>query len=57
MKLSISEARRRLPELVRQVKNDPGTPVQITVRDEVVAELERRCPSRSRERPRGPWSS
>lgn len=44
MKLSISEARRRLPELVRQVKNDPGTPVQITVRDEVVAELRAALP-------------
>ena len=39
MKLSISEARRRLPALVRQVKNEPGTVVQIAVRDEVVAEL------------------
>ena len=39
MKLSISEARRRLPELVRQVRKDAGTSVQITVHDEVVAEL------------------
>ena len=39
MKLSISEARKRLPELVRQVTKDPGSAVQITVRDEVVAEL------------------
>jgi antitoxin (DNA-binding transcriptional repressor) of toxin-antitoxin stability system len=39
MKLSISEARKRLPELVRHVHKDPGSAVQITVRDEVVAEL------------------
>jgi antitoxin (DNA-binding transcriptional repressor) of toxin-antitoxin stability system len=39
MKISISEARRRLPELVRQVRKDAGTSVQITVHDEVVAEL------------------
>ena len=44
MKVSISEARRRLPELVRQVKKDQGTPVQITVRDEVVAELRAAMP-------------
>jgi antitoxin (DNA-binding transcriptional repressor) of toxin-antitoxin stability system len=39
MKLSISEARRRLPQLVRQVRKDAGAKVEITVRDEVVAEL------------------
>lgn len=39
MRLSISEARRRLPELVRQVKRDPGTVVHIAVRGNVVAEL------------------
>jgi antitoxin (DNA-binding transcriptional repressor) of toxin-antitoxin stability system len=39
MKISISEARRRLPELVRQVRKDAGTRVQITVHDDVVAEL------------------
>lgn len=39
MKISISEARRRLPELVRLVRKDAGIAVQITVRDEVVAEL------------------
>ena len=44
MKLSISEARRRLPELVRQVKQDRGSIVQITVRDEVVAELRAALP-------------
>lgn len=39
MKLSISEARKRLPELVRQVRKDAGIKVEITVGDEVVAEL------------------
>jgi antitoxin (DNA-binding transcriptional repressor) of toxin-antitoxin stability system len=39
MKLSISEARRRLPELVRQVRKDASLSVEITVHDEVVAEL------------------
>jgi antitoxin (DNA-binding transcriptional repressor) of toxin-antitoxin stability system len=42
--MSISEARRRLPELVRQVKQDRGSVVQITVRDEVVAELRAALP-------------
>lgn len=44
MKLSISEARKRLPELVRQVRKDTGTKVEITVRDEVVAELRAALP-------------
>ena len=44
MRLSISEARRRLPQLVRQVRNDAGTKVEITVRDEVVAELRAALP-------------
>lgn len=39
MKLSISETRRRLPELVRRVCKNAETMVEITVRDEVVAEL------------------
>jgi len=43
-RVSISEARRRLPALVRQVKNDPGSVVQIAVRDEVVAELRAALP-------------
>jgi len=43
-RVSISEARRRLPELVRQVKQDRGSVVQITVRDEVVAELRASLP-------------
>lgn len=44
MKLSISEVRRRLPALVRQVRQDPGTVVQVTVRDEIVAELRAALP-------------
>lgn len=44
MKLSISEARRRLPELVRQVRKDAGARVEIMVRDEVVAELRAALP-------------
>ena len=39
MRLSISEARRRLPELVRRVRKSAGAKVEITVRNEVVAEL------------------
>jgi antitoxin (DNA-binding transcriptional repressor) of toxin-antitoxin stability system len=44
MKLSISEARKRLPQLVRQVRKDAGAKVEITVRDEVVAELRAALP-------------
>lgn len=43
-RVSISEARKRLPQLVRQVKQDRGSVVQITVRDEVVAELRAALP-------------
>jgi antitoxin (DNA-binding transcriptional repressor) of toxin-antitoxin stability system len=39
MKLAITEVRKRLPDLVRQVRKEPGSPVQITVPDEIVAEL------------------
>ena len=39
MKLSISEARKRLPALVRRVQRDTSSSVQITVHDQVVAEL------------------
>ncbi|MGH7873649.1 MAG: hypothetical protein ACREQO_15690 [Candidatus Binatia bacterium] len=39
MKLSISETRRRLPELVRRVQNNASAKIEITVGDEVVAEL------------------
>jgi antitoxin (DNA-binding transcriptional repressor) of toxin-antitoxin stability system len=45
MKLSISEARRRLPELVRRVRKNAGVKVEITVRDEAVAELRAVLPS------------
>jgi antitoxin (DNA-binding transcriptional repressor) of toxin-antitoxin stability system len=44
MKLSISEARKRLPELVRRVRKDTGVKFEITVRDEVVAELRGKSP-------------
>ncbi len=44
MKLPISEARRRLPDLVRQIRRDAGARVQITVHDEVVAELRAALP-------------
>lgn len=43
-RVSITEARKRLPKLVRQVKQDRGSVVQITVRDEVVAELRAALP-------------
>jgi antitoxin (DNA-binding transcriptional repressor) of toxin-antitoxin stability system len=39
MKISISEARKRLPELVRRVRKANGAKVEIAVHDEVVAEL------------------
>jgi len=45
MKLSISEARKRLPRLVRQVRRDPSATVQITVGEEAVAELRALQPS------------
>ena len=44
MKESISDARRRLPELVRKVRKDGGASVLITVHDEVVAELRAALP-------------
>ncbi len=44
MKFSINEARKRLPELIRRVRKDPDSAVQITVRDEVVAELRAALP-------------
>ena len=44
MKIPISEARRRLPELVRRVRKDADASVQITVHDEVVAELRAALP-------------
>jgi antitoxin (DNA-binding transcriptional repressor) of toxin-antitoxin stability system len=39
MKLSISEARKQLPALVQRVRRDMDARVQITVHDQVVAEL------------------
>ncbi|MBH0203083.1 MAG: hypothetical protein HP496_12520 [Nitrospira sp.] len=39
MKLSISEARKQLPALVRRVRRDAGARIEITVHDKVVAEL------------------
>ncbi len=38
MKVPISEARRRLPEMVKKLRAEAGT-IQITLRDEVVAAL------------------
>jgi antitoxin (DNA-binding transcriptional repressor) of toxin-antitoxin stability system len=38
-RVSITEARRRLPQLVRQLKHAPGSAMQITMRNEVVAKL------------------
>ncbi len=45
MKLSISEARKRLPELVRRVGKSPTAKVEITVGDKVVAELRASTPA------------
>lgn len=39
MRLPISEARRRLPTLVKTIQKDPKTTIEITVRNEAVAEL------------------
>ena len=44
MKLTISEARKTLPALVRQIRHDSSTRVQITVHNEVVAELRAALP-------------
>ena len=44
MRISISEARKRLPELVRQVRKNAAAKIEITVRDEVVAELRAALP-------------
>lgn len=45
MRLPISEFRRRLPALVRELQRDPTAYVQITVREEAVAELRSLQPS------------
>lgn len=44
MKISISEARQKLPELVRQVKADSNLRVLITVHGDVTAELRSHFP-------------
>ena len=44
MKMPISEVRKRLPELVRNVQKDSGAKVEITVRGDVVAELRASLP-------------
>jgi antitoxin (DNA-binding transcriptional repressor) of toxin-antitoxin stability system len=46
MKLSISEARKRLPELVRRVGKSTSAKVEITVHEKVVAELRGTVPAR-----------
>jgi len=45
MKLSISEARKRLPALVRRVRKANGAKVEIAVHDEGVAELRGTMPA------------
>jgi hypothetical protein len=37
--ISITEARKRLPGIIRSLKTSPDTVYQITVHDEVVAEI------------------
>jgi antitoxin (DNA-binding transcriptional repressor) of toxin-antitoxin stability system len=37
--IPISDARRQLPQLVKQLRRDPGAVFTITVREEAVAEL------------------
>jgi hypothetical protein len=37
--ISISEARKKLPSIVKSLKSSPDTVYQITVRNEVVAEI------------------
>ncbi len=49
MKIPITEARRKLPGLLKMVQNDPTTTIEITVRDEIVAEL--RAPKPVSEKP------
>ncbi len=39
--ISISEARKTLPSLIKSLKSSPGTVYQITVYGEVVAEIKR----------------
>ena len=44
-RIPISDARRRLPGLVKQLLREPGTIYTITVRNEPVAELHAAAPS------------
>lgn len=39
--LSITEARKKLPTIIKSLKADPDTVYQVTVHDEVVAEIKR----------------
>jgi hypothetical protein len=39
MRIPISEARARLPQLIKQLREDPSLRYEITVRQEIVAEL------------------
>mgnify|MGYP001596344851 FL=1 len=39
--IPISEARKRLPSIIKSLKTSPDTVYQITVHDEVVAEIKR----------------
>jgi antitoxin (DNA-binding transcriptional repressor) of toxin-antitoxin stability system len=37
--ISISEARKELPKMIREIKKKPGTVFKITVRNETIAEV------------------
>lgn len=39
--ISITEARKRLPSIIKSLKTSPDTVYQVTVHDEVVAEIKR----------------
>ena len=39
MTISISEARKQLPGIIKKLRESPDTVYQVTVRDEVVAEI------------------
>lgn len=45
MRITVTEARRLLPSLLKRVHDDPNLRVEITVRDEPVAELRAMTPS------------
>jgi antitoxin (DNA-binding transcriptional repressor) of toxin-antitoxin stability system len=44
MKVTVTEARERLPELLRQIQEDRGLRVQITTEGQVAAELRASLP-------------